>query len=450
MRRTLLVKAAAVALLAFVLIVPLAAVRSTIEERHALSGSVLQDIKSSGVREQRVLGPVLIVPYTKTVTSELTDATTGAKTTVKTTEPGYLHFLPESLDVRAQVRTETRQRGIYSALMFRARHTLEGAFAVPAELGVTASPTVAYAWHDAYLVVGLGDTRGIRGTPTLRWSGRALEWAGGTRELTMGSGIHAMVGALPTSAQRHPFSIQLDLDGTESIDYVPVGKQTAVTMKASWPHPSFGGDFLPDSRAISDHGFDATWKTSHLASNIETSIGKCLAEQCGGSIDALGVAFVDPVDVYLKSERAAKYGFLFIAITFLVFFLFEVLRKLAIHPIQYGLVGVALAMFFLLLLALSEHVAFALAYAVAASACIGLLSVYVGFVLGSGTRALGFTGMLAALFSALYVLLQSEDFALLLGAALLFGILAVVMLVTRRVDWYGLSSDTTEAQASNS
>lgn len=447
MRRTLLTKAAVTCVLALVLIIPLSAVRSTIEERDTLSGSVLQDIKSSGVREQRVLGPILIQPYTRTTTSEVTDIATGVKTVQASSEAGHLHFLPASLAVRAQVDTETRQRGIYSALVFRARHALEGAFVVPEGFGVIPSPQVSYAWHDAYVVVGLGDTRGIRSTPTLRWNGRALAWNGGTHGLALGNGIHAVVGGLPMTAQRIPFAIQLDLGGTESIAYVPVGEQTQVTMKASWPHPSFGGDFLPDTRTITARGFEAAWKTSHLASNIEGVVATCLADHCGSGVTAMDVAFVDPVDVYLKSERAAKYGFLFIAITFLVFFLFEVLKKLAIHPVQYALVGVALSLFFLLLVALSEHVAFALAYATAAAACIGLLSAYVGYVLRGAGRALGFTGLLTVLFGALYVLLQSEDFALLLGAGLLFGILAVVMLVTRRIDWYGLSRDGDEATA---
>jgi inner membrane protein len=447
MRRTLLTKAAVTFALALVLFVPLGAVRSTIEERHALSGSVLQDIKASGVREQRILGPILIVPYTRTTTAEVTDTGTGVKTIQTSTETGHLHFLPASLAIKAQVDTETRQRGIYSALVFRARHGLEGAFAVPEGFGVTAAPNVSYAWHDAYVVVGLGDTRGIRGTPTLRWNGRPLSWDAGTRGLGLGSGIHSVVGALPTQARRIPFAIQLDLGGTESMAYVPVGEETQVTMKAAWPHPSFGGDFLPDSRTITERGFEAAWKTSHLASSIESVVATCLADHCGSSITAMDVAFVDPVDVYLKSERAAKYGFLFIAITFLVFFLFEVLKKLAIHPVQYGLVGVALSLFFLLLLALSEHVAFWLAYAIATAACVGLLGAYVSYVLRGARRALGFTGLLTVLFGALYVLLQSEDFALLLGAGLLFGILAVVMLVTRRIDWYGLSRDGEQAPA---
>jgi inner membrane protein len=440
MRRTLFVKATVTSLLALVLIVPLGAVRAVVQERHELSNSVLHDIKVSGVSEQRVLGPLVVVPYERTSPAEAIDAATGAKTVLMKTESGHLHFLPDALDVRAEVDTELRHRGIYSALMFNAKHEISGSFTIPEGFGVRPGPSTSYAWGEPYLVLGLTDTRGIRSAPALLWDDRLHDWASGTRGFPI-HGIHGPLDPARTDGQRHSFLITLDLQGTQAIEYVPVGKETSVSMKARWPHPSFGGNFLPVSRTIDSTGFRATWKTSHLASNIEDTLAACLRDVCGSAVTALSVTFVDPVDVYLKSERAAKYGFLFVALTFVVFFLFEVLKKLAIHPVQYGLVGVALAMFFLLLLALAEHIEFALAYGVASAACIGLIAFYLSFVLGSVRRALGFTALLAALFGALYVLLASEDMALLLGAGLLFAILAAVMLVTRRVDWYRLSSD---------
>jgi inner membrane protein len=441
MRRPLLIKSLVTGVLALLLMAPLGAIRNMVSERQQLSNAVAQELKTTGVGTQRVLGPLLFVPYRKLSVTEVIDPPTGKKSSYAQTEAGELHFLPESLDVRAEVTTETRSRGIYSVLLYRARHTLSGSFVVPESFGSDGREGVTYTWGDPFLVLGVDDPRGIRGTPDLRWDGGAHEWVGGTRDVRIAGGMHAGLPLASTSAGRHEFSISLDLQGIESIDYVPVGKQTTVAMKASWPHPSFGGNFLPESRTITAHGFEALWRTTHLASNIEGAIGTCLAERCGPALTAMGVSFIQPVDVYLQSERAAKYGFLFISITFVVFFLFEVLRKLAIHPVQYGLVGVALALFFLLLLALAEHVPFALAYLVAGVSCIGLLGFYVSHVLRSVWRGLGFTSMLAVLYGALYLLLRSEDLALLLGAALLFAILAAIMFVTRRIDWYRVSAD---------
>jgi inner membrane protein len=254
--------------------------------------------------------------------------------------------------------------------------------------------------------------------------------------------VHAVLGRL-TPGKTNSFELALLLQGTQALEYVPVGKQTTIRMRSEWPHPSFQGQFLPETREVTAQGFDATWRTSHLASGIESPLRGCLAGRGACRTSTLGVSFIEPVNVYLQTERAAKYGFLFVAVTFLVFLLFELLKDLAIHPVQYGLVGVSLAMFFLLLLALTEHVPFAVAYVVASGSCIGLLAFYVSFVLRSVRRAAGFTTLLSALYGALYVLLRSEDMALLLGALLLFGILAAVMVVTRKVDWYRIAVDRT-------
>jgi inner membrane protein len=248
--------------------------------------------------------------------------------------------------------------------------------------------------------------------------------------------------------------MELELQGMEQLEFVPLGKETVVHVQSSWPHPSFVGRFLPDQRTVGDAGFDAVWRSSHLSTNIQQLWDNCGRRECPPLMSsAMGVAFIQPVDIYLKAERAAKYGVLFIGLTFAAFFLFEVLKGLAIHPIQYGLVGIALALFFLLLFSLSEHLSFGVSYLVAASACIGLLTFYTAYVLRGVRRAAGFAALLSALYASLYVLLQIEDLALLMGSLLLFAILAAVMALTRKVDWYQLGRDMrpaanpTEAQA---
>ncbi len=214
------------------------------------------------------------------------------------------------------------------------------------------------------------------------------------------------------------------------------------SASSDWPHPSFVGQFLPRGREITAAGFSADWRTSFFATNLEEALQRCPPQADPAIPDCadftgrhFGVSFIDPVDQYLRTERAVKYGFLFILLTFAGFFLLEVLRRFSVHPVQYGLVGLALAMFFLLLLSLSEHIGFAAAYAVSAVACVGLITFYVTQVLGSRVHGAGFGASLAALYGLLYAILGSEDYALLTGSVLVFTLLAIVMVLTRHVNW---------------
>jgi inner membrane protein len=456
MHKTLFIKLGATLLIVLFILVPLSAIEEMVHERQGQSASVLADIQRTGVGEQTVTGPVLIVPYHRTTRSEVPRLTPdgkeilGQRDIVETTDDDQLRFLPDQLAVEARVGTELRYRGIYSALLYTAAQKLTGTFVIPAEFGLRSTTNISYQFDQAYVAMGVSDTRGIKGAPTVIWNGAPAEWKAGTETPILRDGVHAGVGRIEP-AQVFPFSMDLTLAGSQSLAYIPVGKQTAIAVTSDWPHPSFHGQFLPDSRTIGKEGFRAQWHTSHLSSNVATALSSCVRDKCDQLPNTLGVSFVEPVNVYLETARAAKYGFLFVFITFLVFQLFELLEKLAIHPVQYGLVGIALAMFFLLLLALTEHVSFPIAYLVASVSCVGLLAFYVSFVLGSVLRAGGFTTMLSVLYAALYVLLRAEDMSLLLGAGLLFIILATVMAVTRRVDWYRITlpSDASRATASS-
>ena len=213
-------------------------------------------------------------------------------------------------------------------------------------------------------------------------------------------------------------------------------------MPSAWPHPSFTGRILPDAGTrISREGFAAQWRTSHFATNLSQLHQRCVqSRQCDAfNQHSLAVSFVQPVDLYQTVERSVKYGFLFIGLTFAAFFLFEVLKRLAIHPVQYALVGLALAIFFLLLISLAEHLGFAAAYAIAAASCVTLIGYYVAHVLKSTRRGTLFGLALSALYGLLYVLLRVEDHALLMGSLLVFACVASVMVATRRVDWYAVA-----------
>jgi inner membrane protein len=239
------------------------------------------------------------------------------------------------------------------------------------------------------------------------------------------------------------FAIDMDLAGTEQLSVAPVGDSNHVELSSTWRSPLFAGQFLPRSRDVGANGFTAAWDVSSLATGTQVQ----MAAKPVKSIDLMNVSLLTPIDPYKLSDRATKYGILFVVLTFGGFFLFEMLKQLPIHPVQYLLVGFGLAIFFLLLISFSEHMPFATAYLVSSAACIGLLTFYLCYVLRSVLRGVSFGGMLTALYAAVYGLLISEDNALILGALMLFAVLAVVMVVTRKVDWYRGAADLTKSAA---
>ncbi len=263
----------------------------------------------------------------------------------------------------------------------------------------------------------------------------------------LGSGVHAPLKKIdPSKNIQLDFSFDLKLQGTGQLDITPIGRESLVTLKSDWPHPSFVGEYLPVKHEISDRGFSAQWSASFFSTNLEESWKNCVTQSNCQVFSSrhFGISFINPVDQYLKSERAIKYALLFIFLTFAGFFLFEVLKCMAVHPVQYGLVGVALALFYLLLLSLSEHISFSLAYLISSSACVLLIGFYVSHVLGSFTRGMGFSIAMATLYGMLFGLLRSEDYALLMGSLLVFGLLGVVMVLTRKLDWYSVGTPTTK------
>jgi inner membrane protein len=259
--------------------------------------------------------------------------------------------------------------------------------------------------------------------------------------------------------------------GTEQLAFSPIATESKVTLTADWPHPSFGGSFLPSRREVTDSGFTASWELSSLATSASTAFTRqqrlCSPGYWGSSetyaasaarghddsgpcLETMDTEFVNPVNVYSLSERATKYGILFVILTFVAVGLFEVMKKLRVHPVQYLLVGSALCSFFLLLISLSEHLGFATAYAIAASSCVALLAFYASHILGSIRRGLPFAIAISALYGLLYVLLQLEQTALVVGSIALFGVLALVMICTRHVDWYAFGRSESEAPSKSS
>lgn len=457
MQRSLLWKIALIGAVALLMQIPVEMVRGLVAERKQVRDDVVADIARGSAEAQKIIGPIFYVPWTRRV-SEATTTTdeAGRSRTVskEKIERGHVALLPHSLAVDGTIALQEKHRSLYKAHLYTLNVTLHGTFELPPGLGVTDGPGTL-EWGRALLVLGIRDPRGIRDGVQLDWgSASPALHPGGIEAAGAATGFHADLGPLAAAVDkgstRQPFRIALSLLGTERLDFVPVGATTTVSLASKWPHPSFTGQLLPDAGTqLSADGFAATWRTSHFATNLAQLHQRCAqSRQCDAfQQQSLGVSFIQPVDLYQTVERSVKYGFLFILLTFAAFFLFEVLRQLAIHPVQYALVGAALAIFFLLLISLSEHIGFARAYAIATCACIALIGYYVGHVLKSMRRGIGFAVALAALYGLLYVLLRSEDYALLMGALLVFACLASAMIATRKLDWYGIGADAASPAA---
>jgi inner membrane protein len=429
-----LFKAVAVGFITLLLLIPLGMIHGTVTERAAYRQEAIASVARSFAGPQSVAGPVLVLPYWDARDVVTKDAAGRETTTVERTR-GNLLWFPETFAVEGTVVDDTRKLGLYPVRVYQLDSSLRASFdaAVPADPG---DPAVRRTLGRPYLSLSLADVRGLAGTPVLTVDGRAVALEQGAGEHREDGGLHATLAPVEPGAQlKLQVAIDLDLKGTDSLTVVPIGGDNAIHLQSKWRHPRFDGSFLPHKPAIGDAGFDAKWNITALAAGSQRQYreGQPLA-----ALEHLEVRLVDPVDLYTQVDRATKYGLLFVLLTFTGFLLFELVRRLAIHPIQYGLVGLALAIFFLLLLSLSEHIDFLWAYLLASGACIGLLGTYLSAVLRSAARGWGFAGMLTLLYGALYGLLQSEDTALVLGSLLLFAILAAVMLLTRRIDWYAL------------
>lgn len=451
MNRALFFRCAAIFLVIVLLLIPLVRINGLVRERQAARDAVVQDIARSAAGPQTLTGPLLVVPFIRTVQETQLDAA-RLPVTVARELAGELRLLPALVELDGKLATEERKRGIYRARVFDAAARLTGRFDVPAHFGVATADLASYRFGQPRLVVGISDIRGIGNALSLSANGARVAFVPGTGLRMLGAGVQAPL-QLANSDSQQPLQFQIDLSllGTSDFQITPVGRETHVMLSSDWPHPSFVGQFLPREREITRAGFTADWRTSFFATNLEEALSRCPAQadpaipDCADfSARHFGVSFVDPVDQYLKSERAVKYGFLFIMLTFAGFFLLEVLRRFSVHPVQYGLVGLALALFFLLLLSFSEHIGFAVAYVVSAVACVGLIAYYVAHVLGSRVHGAGFGGALAMLYALLYVILGSEDYALLTGSVLVFAVLALVMVLTRRVNWSGVGAPARE------
>lgn len=429
--------------LTLLLLIPIGMIKNLVDERSERQQQVVSDIAASSAGPQQLFGPIMVVPYSEQWTEVIETRQDGMpkREEVQRVNNRLLYFLPEHLNIVGDLSTETKQRGLFKVRSYVLNVSVKGDIKLPGGYG---KPQPEHggqiSFGTPYASVALSDMRGVLEAPGLQWMGKQYAFEQGA-ELPMDgvNGMHAPLEAMPVDYGpiSLPFAFNLKLRGIESLDFIPAGKQTRVELSSPWQHPSFYGRFLPDpqTQEIGQDGFHVLWTVDALASNVADSLNKCRAISC---YDSFGIRLMEPINIYSLSDRASKYGFLFVCLTFAAIFLFEILKNLAIHPAQYALVGLALAMFFLLLLSLSEHLDFLLAYLIATAACVALIGFYLSAVLHSGQRGLAACALLVGLFGSLYGLLDSEDNALMLGSLLMFALLALAMVTTRRLDWYGL------------
>lgn len=441
-RNNTIIKLLGVGALVLVLLVPLTMITGVLNDRLARRNEAVADITSSWGKEQNLVGPVLGIPFQyrfKAIKEVPLPDGRVERREVEETTTANAYFLPQSLKLNGDIQTQTLHRGIYSAAVFHAQVTLSGKFSPP-DFSALKIDSRDVQWKDGFVTIAVNDLRGTR-------EGLILDWGGTKRPLLPGSQVPGYTtGATASLASDKPiendveFSIPLDFNGSDGIFFVPFGVQNEASLKANWPDPAFRGAFLPVDRSVRPDGFNANWKVSYYGRDYPqqwtSRAGNERFNVQAVTNSRFGAQFLSILDSYRYVERSIKYGVLFLVLVFTTFFLFEVTARQKIHPFQYLMVGAALCLFYLLLLSISEFIGFGWAYLAAAAASTILITWYCRFFLGGGVRTLMIGAGLAGVYTFLYITLRQQDYALLMGAIALFIVLAIVMYVTRRVDWY--------------
>lgn len=414
--QSLTIKLILLAFMGLVFLIPLEMIKSIIMERQNNAGQVRQEISKQWAEKQCISGPVLNIPI-RSVPTE------------KDAKPVSMvwHIMPETLRIAGVINPEIRYRGIYQSVVYGSDLQITGEFFLPENLTMDGYDVFP---DDAYVTLGITDNRGLKGDVTLKTSVAEISAEPGVKDQDIFSSGVTFKYPLSEDKNKIDFSINLKLAGSEGILFTPVGKTTSAQLSSTWPSPSFNGSFLPAQRSVSDKGFSADWEVTHLNRNFPQS-WKGNAFQTAES--SFGLDLYMPVDHYQKSWRSARYGILFIALTFLVLIFLEITRKENIHIFHYFLVSLGLILFFSLLNSLSEQTGFNLAYLIASASTVILITLFTGALFSNKKTAFVVFGMLAVLYLFIFVLLTLNDYAYLAGNIGLFILLAVIMRLAARM-----------------
>ncbi|HRN55273.1 MAG TPA: cell envelope integrity protein CreD [Agriterribacter sp.] len=423
----LTIKGIIVACLILIMLIPALFIMSLVNERANRRETVAGEVSSKWATQQTVTGPILVIPYRESIQLE------DGKTTVY---KKYAYFLPGQLKINGVLQPEIRHRSIYNIIVYRAEMQIEGYFNPVQTEALHIAPEDLLT-QEAFVCIGLSDFRGIENQLSLLWNNSShIFQAGMPDDRIIKNGLHTALALDDNDlAKANTFKLQLHLRGSENLSFTPVGKTTHVNIASPWTDPSFDGNFLPvTTPQITEKGFNAEWKVQHLNRNYPQSwkdSNYTIADS------RFGITLLQPVDAYSKTMRSVKYAILFIALTFGLYFFLEILQKRTVHPIQYVLVGLALSIFYTLLLSVSEYIRFNIAYGIAAAATIALITLYTKSLFHKWKVAMLFGVILTVLYTFIFILLQLRDSALLFGSIGLFIVLAAVMYYSRKINWYG-------------
>jgi inner membrane protein len=401
------------------LLIPLFMIQSLIDEREVYRNSAVMEIEKSWASNQTLAGPIITAHYSKTAYNSNGEAYTASSS---------YYYLPDSLKITGDVSPETRYRGIYEAVVYSSKIRITGRF----NLKNLEANKVEGAEEQLHLSFNIDDLRGIRDKIILKINGEEVEVNPGLKTGSfLRNGFFAEF--IPKAGVTdYAFELDLSLNGSEGLSFVPLGKYTELELKSNWTNPSFSGNFLPVARDVSEKGFTAKWQVNYFNRDYPQEWANRTYEIFPS---AFSVKFLMPVDQYQQSMRASKYGLMIITLTFICFFLIEIFSGKTLHPIQYLLIGLSLVIFYALLVSLSEYILFQYAYLIAAVMVIALISFYVKSVFASSKLGAQITGLLIAAYGFMYVILQLQDYSLLLGNIALFTVLGIVMYLTRKVNW---------------
>lgn len=419
-------KMVAIVFLVLVLLIPVQMITGLIRERNQMQAEASADISATWGQAQQIAGPVLSIPYNYFYQDK-------DKRVIQDTR--YMHFLPEKLEITADMQPEIRKRGIYEIPVYQSSVQLQGHFRFPDPSVFKIDPD-QIRWDEASISTGIPDMRGISDKMSLTFEGQEIDFEPGLEQQDLfKSGVRAKVVLNTVEPGNLAFSYAIQLRGSSKLEFIPLGKETKVALQSSWTDPKFSGAFLPESREVNTAGFKAVWKVFNLNRNFPQ---QWTGSQYSFEDAAFGVDLLIPVDNYQKTTRTVKYAIMLIGLSFLVFFFLEILNDMRIHPIQYVFVGLALCLFYTLLLSISEQASFNIAYGLAGASTVLLVSLYARAILKSNRLSLMLFSLMFILYSYIFVIIQLQDLALLFGSIGLFIVLALVMYLSRKIDWYAV------------
>ncbi len=416
--------------------VALAMVESKVEERQQFRLQAEQSVAKSWTSSQTIIGPIIVIPYNKIVVERFWNKEIERYEPISKKMAKTLYILADESNYKISLKSDTRKRGIYPVPVYYANIDISGSFNTEAYQKLKSQQDIQLTGK-AYLSVSVSDSRGIFSLPKISLDGKKFNALSGSQFFPSKEGFSAEIKSLLSNNQNFSFQTTFELNGMTAMHFLATAKNQNVSLQSDWPHPKFIGAFLPITNKISDDGYQAEWKTSQYSVDFETTLKQCVDVYCAEIFsDGFGVKQIEPVDVYRQSQRAVTYGILFIIVTFIAFALVEVLKGIKIHPVQYGLAGANLSIFFLLLLSFSEHISFGLSYILASVSVTAILYYYLLHSFNNSTIATFVSSGIALLYAILYLIVRSEDHALLAGSLLLFGLLTAVIISTRNINWY--------------